>query len=492
MSENILQEADRITSKDRRVAYGPVGPDFQRIAELWTAHLREKLTAPITAEDYGVMMILMKTARFSYGKSRDSLVDVAGFARTLELLQEEQTPVKHLLYPEGHPQFTGNLRKPTPILCNTPTAPKTLTEDQFDLAMRPLVKNEPFKQVEPLPSKPVSQTSNYIHRPNPTDQRLKTLHETFVSPIAPSVTRNQLGTVFNAAPRDVLSENRAVHEESARIANIPNVSDSRVPHVSPTDTSYLALAYQAMSLDAPWLDYLRNLGPEYDEAVRKLREDVEPFKRPLQRVHIEETRVKTQALDAEIPGDLRRYASDVDQSKFNNLLAELIGKNRMQLLYNRCAKANMIHTPALWFNQNLFLEISKQLKVPKDGEILYSSPEAVEVEARLKLEVLLGADLFKRLNVACENAGLPIFTTFIAFTDRVLQPPPPPVTSRGIWDGPPPPVLAPTQAKEPKYNQPIKTETGFDKTMTRKEYQLKYNLSPDTGIWKSELLKESP
>lgn len=455
MSENILQEADRITSKDRRVTYGPVGPDFQRIAELWTAHLREKLTAPITAEDYGVMMILMKTARFSYGKSRDSLVDVAGFARTLELLQEEQTPVKqtpvkHLLYSR----------------CS-----KDATEDQFDLAMRPLVNNQPFKKPEPIPSQPaISQTSTYVHRP---------------------------------APPTLESPPMFVTREQQDRGNISNVSDSLVPHIEPVNTPYLDLAYRAMSLDAPWLDTLAKLGPAYDEAIKELREMHAREKELLNEASAKTCSNVTphptpKNCETAVSQKIRTFAGAVNQVKFNHFLSELIGADRMRLLRDRCAKANMIHTPALWFNQNLLLEMKKATGDNFLGgkeRLLLFEPQVHE-RAQLILEVILGKELYTELYMHAKNMN--IFTAFMALTDRMLQPPPPPALARGMWDSPPPPVPPVVTAesirndRESKYNKPIKTETGFDKIMTRKEYQLKYNLSPEAGVWKSELLKESP
>lgn len=507
MSENILQEADRIVSGDRRKAYGPVGSNFGLSAALWTAFLQNKPhdRDVVTVEDFGVMMILMKLARYSYAKKRDNLVDAAGYARTLEMYKEEVTPAR----PESvsYTDLAKLRSKPAPVLtarereikqlaaelkrlqedfATTSFAPgtepnRTMVQDQFDLAMRPLVNNEPFKQVEPLPSKPVSQTSTYVHRP--------------ALPVLESPP------MFVTREQQVGAENWKTYEQDR--GNISNVSDSLVPHIEPVNTAYLDLAYRAMSLDAPWLDTLAKLGPAYDKAIKELRE-----MHACEKGLLNEASTKTcsnvtphpKPKDCEtlVSQKIRTFAGAVNQVKFNHSLSELIGADRMQLLRDRCAKANMIHTPALWFNQNLVLEMKKATGDNFLGgkeRLLLFEPQ-VDERAQLILEAILGKELYAELYMHAKNMN--IFTAFMALTDRMLQPPPPPALARGMWDSPPPPVPPVVTAesirndRESKYNQPIKTETGFDKTMTRKEYQLKYNLSPDSGVWKSELLKESP
>lgn len=118
MEENILQEADRITQGDRRQAYGSVKEDFTRISGMWSALLANKLKAPITAHEYTLMMILMKVSRSWYSEGRDSLVDIAGFARTGEMLAEDSKP--KLLDPIDEPdtslqdqyeQMVGDLKE---------------------------------------------------------------------------------------------------------------------------------------------------------------------------------------------------------------------------------------------------------------------------------------------------------------------------------------------------------------------------------------------
>jgi hypothetical protein len=85
---NILQEADKITKGDRREEYGSVDESFTRIAKLWSV----VLDIPVTPEQVGLCMIGLKIARALNGMDHDSLVDIAGYARCIEMLNEKASP----------------------------------------------------------------------------------------------------------------------------------------------------------------------------------------------------------------------------------------------------------------------------------------------------------------------------------------------------------------------------------------------------------------
>ena len=85
-SPNILEEADSLTKGDRRDDYGGVLESFDKIAELW----QPVLGVHVTPEQVGLCMIQLKIARYLHGQQRDSIVDIAGYARCLELIKEER------------------------------------------------------------------------------------------------------------------------------------------------------------------------------------------------------------------------------------------------------------------------------------------------------------------------------------------------------------------------------------------------------------------
>jgi len=82
--EDILDEALRITSTDRRKEYGHPAVNMKAIASLWSTYLG----VTILPEQVPVMMILLKVTRQMNGHKRDTLVDIAGYARVLQLVMD--------------------------------------------------------------------------------------------------------------------------------------------------------------------------------------------------------------------------------------------------------------------------------------------------------------------------------------------------------------------------------------------------------------------
>ncbi len=82
--KNILEEAMELTSKDRQQAYGDPKDNFHRIAMLWGAYK----TVSFTPSDVAMMMLLVKVARHAHKPKRDNLVDIAGYARTGEMIDD--------------------------------------------------------------------------------------------------------------------------------------------------------------------------------------------------------------------------------------------------------------------------------------------------------------------------------------------------------------------------------------------------------------------
>lgn len=81
--ETILAEAERVVNGPRRVEYGGVRTSFERIAAKWSVTLGTEVTPELVA----LAMIDLKTVRAMQGFHRDSFVDIAGYARCVELMQ---------------------------------------------------------------------------------------------------------------------------------------------------------------------------------------------------------------------------------------------------------------------------------------------------------------------------------------------------------------------------------------------------------------------
>lgn len=82
--EDILQEAHRLTSRDRQSQYGPPNIDFSRTARIWTVIFEDLLRPGVCFEAHHIAMgqIGLKLSRASHSpEKRDHWVDIAGYAR---------------------------------------------------------------------------------------------------------------------------------------------------------------------------------------------------------------------------------------------------------------------------------------------------------------------------------------------------------------------------------------------------------------------------
>lgn len=79
---NILEEADRLTSEDRNSDYGDPGIENQKVAVGWGVIFLDG----VTAEKIPLAMIWLKMVRELNKHKRDNLVDIAGYARTREMM----------------------------------------------------------------------------------------------------------------------------------------------------------------------------------------------------------------------------------------------------------------------------------------------------------------------------------------------------------------------------------------------------------------------
>jgi hypothetical protein len=72
----ILQEAARLTAKDRQNIYGDPRTNHCRIADLWTTYLEHE----ITPQQVAICMALVKVARLMETETEDSFIDLAAYA----------------------------------------------------------------------------------------------------------------------------------------------------------------------------------------------------------------------------------------------------------------------------------------------------------------------------------------------------------------------------------------------------------------------------
>lgn len=84
--KSVLTEAEGLVHGDRNVSYGHPMDDFTRTAKMWSALFGFNFTA----EQVGLAMICVKLSRESHAPKRDNLVDIAGYAETVEWTKDER------------------------------------------------------------------------------------------------------------------------------------------------------------------------------------------------------------------------------------------------------------------------------------------------------------------------------------------------------------------------------------------------------------------
>lgn len=83
---SVLEEAAFITEGARREYYGHPADNHGRTAKMWAAYL----DTTVTARDVCNLNILQKTSRDRNKPVRDNAVDIAGYARNIEQIEERE------------------------------------------------------------------------------------------------------------------------------------------------------------------------------------------------------------------------------------------------------------------------------------------------------------------------------------------------------------------------------------------------------------------
>lgn len=90
--QGLLLEAHKLTNGVRDEQYGHPKDNFMTIAALWTVYLHRRgfITddQPLDPRDVAQMNILQKVARDANLPARDHILDIAGYANTIDRLDE--------------------------------------------------------------------------------------------------------------------------------------------------------------------------------------------------------------------------------------------------------------------------------------------------------------------------------------------------------------------------------------------------------------------
>lgn len=88
----ILQEAQSLVHGARNADYGHPADDFAAVAKAFNAYIEKKYNTvgPLEATDVPIFQMIVKIMREANKPKRDNLVDIAGYAATLEMVHDAQ------------------------------------------------------------------------------------------------------------------------------------------------------------------------------------------------------------------------------------------------------------------------------------------------------------------------------------------------------------------------------------------------------------------
>lgn len=88
--ESVVMEAERLTNGPRQADYGHPEDDFSKVVGMINAAFADKLAIPLDAADWPLIMVMAKIARERNRPKRDNLVDIAGYANTLDMVHQRR------------------------------------------------------------------------------------------------------------------------------------------------------------------------------------------------------------------------------------------------------------------------------------------------------------------------------------------------------------------------------------------------------------------
>lgn len=88
----ILQEAQALVHGARNADYGHPADDFEAVAKAFNAYIKKKykIANYLEATDVPIFQMIVKIMREANKPKRDNLVDIAGYAATLEMVHDAQ------------------------------------------------------------------------------------------------------------------------------------------------------------------------------------------------------------------------------------------------------------------------------------------------------------------------------------------------------------------------------------------------------------------
>jgi hypothetical protein len=253
-------------------------------------------------------------------------------------------------------------------------------------------------------------------------------------------------TTVPAAPIQISPENKEALALSLG-SHISNVSSECIEENKPFDTGAYDLNYQALALMEPHLLLVPGMG--------MVQKEFKPLVDALAKVEMPDTKVKIRGQVITIPWRVKQGASELRQDAYTKAIHALLSgvfycppeaggppeaTKRMFALQGIIAKANMLASPALWLNQEIWIETQRRdvARLIERAKEISDRGDGDTEQTTSWLRGACGRTLFVELEDLATSHKVATKALFVTIIEAIIQQKTEaskPIPAASIWEG---------------------------------------------------------
>jgi hypothetical protein len=236
---------------------------------------------------------------------------------------------------------------------------------------------------------------------------------------------------------EILPENIQAQATYAKqtFANTPNISLAPVEKNQEFDAGQFDTAYKASA--AAHAEHLNFAGQiaNLREPLLQLKQSFNQTATQLNEIRHLDTRVNVvrnqQVFKMDIPGDMKAYANNLDQVTYLQILLTFLAEKRLGKLREYIIRGGQIDHPALWLNQQLYIETKMPYAYTLDREITAEQKkECTDTVAKIEQKQpglcaqafrhCFGEELYTALTHIADVNKMHIYLVFVLLIDKII------------------------------------------------------------------------
>lgn len=226
----------------------------------------------------------------------------------------------------------------------------------------------------------------------------------------------------------ILPENAAALRNFSSITNIRNFSTQICEQTQPFDTQAIEGQVRARAATEEHLKLVSMAHGSNVEALANMTREFENIASSLASLRLPDTKVNVDGQKMEGGYGVKQYAAELDQDHFLMIVHKLLGTVRMDRLLAHCAKANMVHTAALWLNQALDYETQKnyvytiaQMEPLSISKLEQALDADTKHKTSMVLKQILGPELYGKLQRCSDSQQTSVYVMYVVLIDKIFN-----------------------------------------------------------------------